>query len=477
MKPHVAQVVKLVAMSISFLLVFLAFNGTQTIMSSLLSGRLGYWSIACIYIAFTISSLFLSSAFVIAVSIKWSLFIGGVLYLGFIVANIFPSWETLVPFAVVLGIGASIIWAAEGAYVTNAAVSYAQLTQRPERSSLGLFNGIFFGIFQLSMFIGNIISSLVLSSSSDDNSDSSLSYSSGEKTHRAKLLFYIYTSICSIGVFGLLLLPSPESNDDSDEDEGNKKRKPKTVKKKEFKNPLEKIIGALILWKEPRMLLMIAYLLFTGFEQAFIFGDFTKQFVRELHGVHNVGFVMSVFGAVDSICSFIFGRVADRIGARWIGYSGAILMSVFLVTIRFCRDSTFGETLAAAFMWSALLGVADACIFSVFCNAAMAILFSDRAEAAFSNVKVFQAGGTAIMFFLAPYLTFNTKIYIMSGTLLVAVICILILDLRVSPLRPQKIKDPSKNVPTDSVSDIQTSESSERMPLIKVDHMAEDSSV
>ena len=71
-------------------------------MSSLLAGNLGYWSIACIYIAFTLSSLLLSSAFVIKVTIKWSLFIGGLLYLGFIVANIYPLWETLVPAAVVL---------------------------------------------------------------------------------------------------------------------------------------------------------------------------------------------------------------------------------------------------------------------------------------------------------------------------------------------------------------------------------------
>jgi len=238
---------------------------------------------------------------------------------------------------------------------------------------------------------------------------------------------------------------------------------------------MEKIIGAIYLWREPRMFLMIPYLLFTGLEQAFVFGDFTKQFVRELHGVQNVGFVMSVFGAIDSICSFFIGRLTDRIGARWTGYSGAILLALFLGTIRFCRDSTFGVTMAAAFMWASLLGVADACIFSVFCNAAMATLFPDRAESAFSNVKVFQAGGTALMFFVGPMLSFNTKIYIISSTMLVAIICILILDFRVFPLGPQNKQEP----PTQTTGgQIQTSEdsssqfssdTSEKIPLIKVD--------
>jgi len=414
-------------MSISFLMVFLAFNGTQTIMSSLLPGNLGYWSIACIYIAFTASSLLLSSAFVIAVTTKWSLFIGGVLYLGFIIANIWPMWLTLVPCAVVLGIGAAIIWTAQGSYVTNAALYYAELSGKPPRSSIGMFNGIFFGIFQLSMLIGNIISSLVLrtddeSSSSGDSLSDLFSSSEEEMNPNAQLLFFIYTGICSVGVIGLFFLPSPGNDDKA---------------KQAIKNPLEKIIGAIILWKEPRMFLMMPYLLFTGLEQAFVFGDFTKQFVRELHGVQNVGFVMSVFGFVDSLSSFLLGRITDTIGARWMGYSGAVLMAIFLGTIAFFRDTVFGVTLPAAFMWAALLGLADACIFSVFCNAAMAILFPDRAEAAFSNVKVFQAGATALMFFLGPLLTFDIKLIILACTLVFACICVIILDVRVYPLRPQ----------------------------------------
>ena len=407
-------------------------------MSSLLAGNLGYWSIACIYIAFTLSSLLLSSAFVIKVTIKWSLFIGGLLYLGFIVANIYPLWETLVPAAVVLGIGASIIWAAQGSYVTTAALAYARDTGKPPRSSVGLFNGIFFGIFQLSMLIGNIISSLILNPGSGDaseslfDSDSSSSFITTSSSNNsnsntissdAKTLFTVYAITCSAGVVGLLLLPKPQH------DAGGATKK--------VKNPLEKIIGAVVLLREPRMFLMVPYLFFTGLEQAFVFGDFTKQFVRDLHGVHQVGFVMSVFGAVDSVSSFVLGRVTDRIGARWIGYSGAVLLALFLGTIHFCRYSTFGVTLTAAFLWAALLGVADACMFSVFCNAAMATLFHDRAEAAFSNVKVFQAGGTALMFFLGPMLTFDIKIYIITATMVVAVVAVIILDTCVYPLGPQ----------------------------------------
>ena len=507
MKDSTKQILKLIQMSVSYLMVFLAFNGlrfssltfhprtwlthlslslpthntgTQTIMSSLLPGNLGYWSIACIYITFTLSSLLLSSAFVIAVTVKWSLFIGGLLYLGFIVANIWPDWVTLVPGALVLGIGASIIWAAQGAYVTNAALAYAHVSGKPPRSSVGLFNGIFFGIFQLSMLIGNLISSLILSSggssgagsssgsalSSDEDSwsasasESLLSASSSSAVGinpRAKLLFYSYTCICGAGVIGLLLLPKPG---ESHKAAAGADEAAELESKQKIKNPLERVIGAVVLLKEPRMFLMVPYLLFTGLEQAFVFGDFTKQFVRELHGVQNVGFVMSVFGVVDSVFSFVLGRLADRIGARWIGYTGAALLAVFLGTIRFFRTTAFGVTIPAAFMWAALLGIADACMFGVFCNAATATLFHDRAEAAFSNVKVFQAGGTALMFFLGPILTFNIKIIIISATLVIAVIAVVILDTRVFPLRPQ-----TQETPEPSQGHVQH-KASETAPLI-----------
>jgi len=441
-------------MSVSFLLVFLAFNGTQTIVSSLLPGSLGYWSVACIYISFTLSSLLFSSAFVIATSTKISLAVGAFLYLGFIGANIYPMWITLVIAAVILGFGAAIIWTAQGSYVTNAALCYAKLSNKPPRSSIGLFNGIFFGIFQLSMLIGNILSSVILSSggsSSESLSDLSGSFfddssssSEPEINPQAKILFYVYTAVCFVGFVGLCFLPKANSADDSP--------------KQKIKNPIEKVIGAIVLWKEPRMFLMIPYLVFTGLEQAFVFGDFTKQFVRELHGVEMVGYVMSSFGAIDSICSFALGRLADRIGARWIGYSGVVLMTVFLGTIRFFRDSTFGVTLPAAFMWAALLGVGDACIFSVFCNAAMATLFPDRAEAAFSNVKVFQAGATGLMFFLGPLLTFDIKIYILAASLVVAVICVIILDTRVYSLGPQnKNQEETDPLIADSDATVNTS--------------------
>ena len=450
-------------------------------MSSLLPGNLGYWSIACIYITFTLSSLLLSSAFVIAATVKWSLFIGSILYLSFIVANIWPDWVTLVPGALVLGFGASIIWAAQGAYVTNAALAYAHVAGKPPRSSVGLFNGIFFGIFQLSMLIGNLISSLILSSgggssnngssassadsgdeASWDASESLLSASSSEGINpRAKMLFYSYTGICSAGVIGLLLLPKPQESHKAAAAAGAGADSAAELEAKpKIKSPLERVIGAVVLLKEPRMFLMVPYLLFTGLEQAFVFGDFTKQFVRELHGVQNVGFVMSVFGSVDSVFSFALGRLADRIGARWIGYTGAALLAVFLGTIRFFRSTAFGVTLPAAFMWAALLGVADACMFGVFCNAATATLFHDRAEAAFSNVKVFQAGGTALMFFLGPILTFNIKIIIISATLVVAVIAVIILDTRVFPLRPQ-----TQDVPEASQGHVQH-KASETAPLI-----------
>lgn len=40
--------------------------------------------------------------------------VGSLTYAGFMAANLKPEWATLIPTAVALGLGASMLWAAEG---------------------------------------------------------------------------------------------------------------------------------------------------------------------------------------------------------------------------------------------------------------------------------------------------------------------------------------------------------------------------
>jgi hypothetical protein len=49
-----------------------------------------------------------------SLDIRWSLFVGGLAYTTFVAANIYPAWYILIPSSVVVGIGAAVLWNAQG---------------------------------------------------------------------------------------------------------------------------------------------------------------------------------------------------------------------------------------------------------------------------------------------------------------------------------------------------------------------------
>lgn len=62
-------------LSFGFLFVFLAFNGTQSLETSL-NGNLGHWAIASIYISFSVCSFLFSSSIVSYFQPKLSIVFG-----------------------------------------------------------------------------------------------------------------------------------------------------------------------------------------------------------------------------------------------------------------------------------------------------------------------------------------------------------------------------------------------------------------
>lgn len=437
-KPYV-PILKLIWMSFFYLLVFIAFNGTQSIMTSLI-GEMASYSLSILYISFTACSLLASTGLVIVLTPKWALVLGSVIYTAFIAANINPMYATLMPLALFLGLAASLVWAAQGSYLTTVAISHAMSLGRSPRSSIGLFTGIFWGIFMLSVMVGNLISSLILagdtvgSSSSSSSSEYMMVGGDIVRSDKQKLLFYCYVAIACVGVIGLAFLPPPVPKGfklDYSELGNNKKKK----------TTCQKIMGTLTLFRDPKMALLIPFFLLSGFEQAFLYGDFTAEFVKANHGVEMVGYVMCVLGVVDSLCSMLFGRLTNVLGLRFVGAFGIIGFSLFVITIGFFRENTFAKTLPAAFMWAILLGASDSCLSNVFLNSTLGFLFSDSSEAAFSCFKTFQAGGTGVLFFLAPVLTFDIKLITLAVLVVISTICVVVLDRKFQPLSMKISRD------------------------------------
>ncbi|RHY24242.1 hypothetical protein DYB32_008925, partial [Aphanomyces invadans] len=106
--------------------------------------------------------------------------------------------------AVLLGLSASVLWISQASYLTDLSVVYATIKGEPVISSMGHFNGLFYGIFNMSGITGNLISSLVLD------------WLQWPKT----TLFLIYTCLGLSGTALFILLPTLPKKHATHPDEG-----------------------------------------------------------------------------------------------------------------------------------------------------------------------------------------------------------------------------------------------------------------
>lgn len=127
-----------VVLGINFLLLFFAFNTIQAFETTL-NHSLGFISLATLYTCFSISTLF-SGVVVSALGPRLTLFIGAFTYVLFLAANVHVVPAVLVAASAVIGVGAALLWTAQGAFLV------ANTTPR----TLSQRSGLFWAIFQLS---------------------------------------------------------------------------------------------------------------------------------------------------------------------------------------------------------------------------------------------------------------------------------------------------------------------------------------
>jgi hypothetical protein len=169
------HLIHLFHLSFSLLSLFIAYSSIQNLVSTTV-GEVGYWSLATLYIFFCVSSITVGPFIVALLKPKVALIISSGCYCSFIIANGWPSEYTLLPTAAVLGVGASILWSAQGTYLTQCAMNYSKKRGTTDlKADMGLFNGIFFAIFQMNQIVGNMIAGFVLNKQTPD-SEKTLSY-------------------------------------------------------------------------------------------------------------------------------------------------------------------------------------------------------------------------------------------------------------------------------------------------------------
>jgi len=136
------NLLKVTVISVGFFCLFTAFSPAQNLSSETIDscglGDLGFYSLGLLYLTFSIASFF-STAVVHKLGVKFSLVLGALCYSFWILSFLVPVYSsrntdsTLFLFkkgfmyflllfsAMVNGFGASILWVAQGKYISNCA--------------------------------------------------------------------------------------------------------------------------------------------------------------------------------------------------------------------------------------------------------------------------------------------------------------------------------------------------------------------
>ena len=267
----------LVVLSISFMTIFTAYLAILNLQSSLnQEAGLGIISLSCLYACIILSGV-LAPAILNSIGEKRSLIISFICHVIYTGANFYPTFATLIPSSVLLGLTAGPLWTSQSVYLARKAYSYSERTAVDEHTILTRFNGIFFCMFGTTQITGNLISSLVLqqgtynTTSSNETSvnvcgrdDCPISVNSAAKiAEPEKYIVYILLSIYMVcGLVGLalttFLLP------------------PLSKRRENEKQVLSSIAACGKRLTDPNIALLVPLFMFMAMEQAILWTDYTK---------------------------------------------------------------------------------------------------------------------------------------------------------------------------------------------------------
>ena len=126
--------------SFSFLLLFVAFESMGKLQSSinkvgqyflsqnkqcgqylqyLQVDNLGTWSLTAVYVSLILSCMFMPSILIKYLKVKWTLVLCILCYSTYMAAQFYPEFYTLIPTALILGLGATPMWSAKCTYLNQ----------------------------------------------------------------------------------------------------------------------------------------------------------------------------------------------------------------------------------------------------------------------------------------------------------------------------------------------------------------------
>ncbi|XP_076024087.1 protein unc-93 homolog A [Genypterus blacodes] len=411
--------------STGFLSLFTAYGGLQSLQSSLNAEQgMGVASLSLIYASIIISSMFLPPIMIKNLGCKWTIVLSMACYVSYSFGNLYPGWYTLIPTSIILGLGGSPLWSAKCTYLSIAGNMQGAKDGEKGSDVINLYFGIFFFIFQSSAVWGNLMSSLIFGQDHNianiteeqlktcgaaDCSGFNVSSSSNSRP-ALSLVQTLVGCYIGVGVLAMVIIAVFLDNVDGE-------------RASQFRGNREPFCHTFLatfrLLKDRRLVILIPLTMYSGFEQSFLSGEYTKNYVTCALGIHFVGFVMMCFGATNSICSFLFGRLAKYTGRAPLVFLAALTNFACIIALLYWRPHPDEKIIF--FVFPALWGLADA-IWQTQTNAIYGILFAHDKEAAFANYRMWESLGFVIAFAYSSFLCLEHKLFILLSVLLLTCI-------------------------------------------------------
>ena len=311
-----------------------------------------------LYAAFCVGTL-VAPASTFHLGLKRSLVIGLLGWCLFAASFISPTQTVLVFAACVSGILGSILWTAQGAYFTMNAIHYSEATyfENPQlgvtvKDAIGLFSGIFAGIFPFALALCKLVSSVILQSNVKDPTVA---------------VYSVYTAlavICTLSMCTILPMSTPPTAE------------PPTLK--------ETLLATVKKLSDARMVLLIPTNVCFGVTAAY-FPVLMTPMTSDSHGKHFVGYMYATSGFVAAAFAYPLSRFSNYMvhGRSVIMVFGGFCYSVIYLVMWFVSPTDI-FSLAVLFI---LYGIGNT-VWQGTCMAVFADIWHDDPAPAFANLKL-----------------------------------------------------------------------------------------
>lgn len=400
--------------SFSFLLLFVAFESMGKLQSSINKvDNLGTWSVTAVYISLILSCMFVPSLLIKFLKVKWTLVTSIFCYSTYMAAQFYPEFYTLIPTALLLGLGAAPLWSAKCTYLNQVAHKLAQLEGIAAEIVVVKFFAIFFFFFQCNSIIGSIIHSTVLSSgnatvheltdddiihcgsnycpntedASEEKDDGAEKKQDNFETDITKIYIiagiFLGCSLAAAAIVAIFVDPLTRFGEDERNED------------KEQLSGVQLLVATFRHMKNKNQILVIPITIWSGIEQGYFNADFTAGFVTCAYGVHTIGRVVIVFGVCNATFSFASGYIIKLVGRPTLFVFGC-LMNIIVIIVMLLWTPRVSQVYVI-YILAALWGLGDA-VWQTQINALYGALFASQEEAAFSNYRMWESVGFVIAF-------------------------------------------------------------------------------